>query len=160
PPTPVGGTAVDVLRRQLRQASDLLVLSIDDTAQKLAPRAGQMIQALTDQRWVGVSFTHTGDASVVDGVARQPMPYVQLPPGDRDLVAFGFQLAIVEAVSAAGNPMPLVLDRVLDAWPADKAPLLVRALQFAGNGTQVICLTQRRELAAAGAVVTVQQAPA
>lgn len=160
PPTPVGGTAVDVLRRQLRQASDLLVLSIDDTAQKLAPRAGQMIQALTDQRWVGVSFTHTGDASVVDGVARQPMPYVQLPPGDRDLVAFGFQLAIVEAVSAAGNPMPLVLDRVLDTWPADKAPLLVRALQFAGNGTQVICLTQRRELAAAGAVVTVQQAPA
>ncbi len=149
--------AVDVLRRQLRHASDLLFLSVEDTAAKLAPRAAQMIQALTDRRYVSLAFSLQGDSSVVDGVANQPMPFVQLPPGDRDLVALGLQLAIVEA-AVAQAAVPVIFDRVLDHFPIEKAPLLVRALQFLGTTTQVICITQRRELAAAGTVVTAQQA--
>ena len=118
-----------------------------------------MVQALTDRRCTGVSFNGRGDGSVIDGVANAPMPFVQLPAGDRDLVALAFRLAVVEAVSAQGA-IPVIFDRSLDGFPVDKAPLLVRALQFLGNTTQVICLTQRRELAAAGAVVTGQQAAA
>ena len=150
---------VDVLRRQLRLASDLLMVSLEDTATRLSPRASQMVQALTDRRFTGLSFGAKGDGSVIDGVANTPMPFVQLPAGDRDLVALAFRLAVVEAVGAQGA-IPVIFDRSLDGFPVDKAPLLVRALQFLGNTTQVICLTQRRELAAAGTVVTGQQAAA
>ena len=158
PPT-AAQVPLDVLRRQLRLASDLLMVSLEDTATRLQPRAAQMVQALTDRRYSGVSFGSKGESSVIDAVANTPLPFVQLPAGDRDLVALAFRLAVVEAASSQGA-VPVIFDRSLDGFPVDKAPLLVRALQFLGNTTQVICLTQRRELAAAGTVVTGQQAAA
>ena len=82
-----------------------------------------------------------------------PIAFVHLPAGDRDLIALALRLAAVEAY-AKGTRMPVVFDRVFDTFPVEKAPLLVRVLQFLGQGTQVVCFTARRELAAAGPVVT------
>lgn len=166
PPTPVpsgrfgagaAGGPVDVLQKLVRVAADLLVLSVEDTAARLAPRAGQMLQALTDRRFAGLQFGPRGEGSVVDATDQSVLPFVQLPGLDRDLVVLALKLAVVEA-AAASSRVPVVFDRSLDHFPVEKAPLLVRALQFLGSSNQVVVVTQRRELAAAGTVVTAQMA--
>ncbi len=165
PPTPVpsgkfgagAGGPVDVLQKLVRVAADLLVLSLEDTAARLAPRAGQMLQALTDRRFSGLQFGPRGEGSVVDATDQSVLPFVQLPGLDRDLVVLALKLAVVEA-AAASSRVPVVFDRSLDHFPVEKAPLLVRALQFLGSSNQVVVVTQRRELASAGTVVTAQMA--
>lgn len=153
---PPAVAAFDVGQRIIRLASDLLVASLEDACTRLGPRAGQMVQALTDRRFSEVQFGPRGEVSVVDAASSEAMPFVQLPAGDRDLIALALRFAVVEAVARANpqNRMPVVFDRVFDHLPVEKAPLLVRALQFLAQGTQVICFTGRRELAPAGPVVT------
>jgi DNA repair exonuclease SbcCD ATPase subunit len=151
PPAPVA--AFDAGQRIVRLASDVLLGTVDDTATRLAPRATQMTQALTDKRFSEVRFGSKAEVSVVDAASGKAIAFVHLPAGDRDLVALALRLAVVEAF-AKTNRMPVIFDRVFDTFPVEKAPLLVRVLQFLGQGTQVICLTARRELAAAGPVVT------
>jgi hypothetical protein len=163
PPAPVpsgkfgAGGPVDVLQKLVRVAADLLVLSIEDTAARLAPRAGQMLQALTDRRFSGLQFGARGEGSVVDATDQSVLPFVQLPGIDRDLVVLALKLAVVEAAGASSR-VPVVFDRTLDHFPVEKAPLLVRALQVLGSNNQVVVVTKRRELAAAGTVVTAQTA--
>ncbi|MDP2345863.1 MAG: hypothetical protein Q8O67_33295 [Deltaproteobacteria bacterium] len=146
--------AFDAGQRIVRLASDVLLGTVDDTAVRLAPRATQMTQALTDKRFSEVRFGSKAEVSVVDATSGQLMAFIHLPPGDRDLVALALRLAVVEAF-AKKERMPVIFDRIFDTFPVEKAPLLVRVLQFLGQGTQVVCLTARRELAAAGPVVTV-----
>ncbi len=166
PPTPVpsgkfgaAGGPVDVVQKLVRVAADLLVLSVEDTAARVGPRAGQMLQALTDRRFSALQFGPRGEGSVVDATDQTALPFVGLPGGDRDLVVLALKLAVVEAASSAAR-VPVFFDRTLDHFPVEKAPLLVRALQFLGSSNQVVVVTQRRELAGAGTVVTGQVAQA
>ena len=145
--------AFDAGQRIVRVASDVLLGSLDDTVARLAPRATQMTQSLTDKRFSEVRFGSKAEVSVVDAASGQAIAFVHLPAGDRDLIALALRLATVEAF-AKKERMPVVFDRVFDTFPVEKAALLVRVLQFLGQGTQVVCLTARRELATAGPVVT------
>jgi uncharacterized protein YhaN len=90
---------------------------------------------------------------LVDAVSREALPFGRLPAADRDLGIVALRLAVLEAV-ARKERMPLVVDRFLDHLLVEHMPLLVRALQFIGQSTQVICLTTRRELAGVGPLVT------
>jgi len=141
---------VDVARLLIRLASDLVVQSVDATASALAPRAGQMMQALTDGRCTAMSLTSGGVDITVGGAATR---FSALPAADRDMVALAIRLAIVEAATKTAGRLPLMFDRVFDGLPAERAPLIVRALQFIGQSTQVMIFTAKRELAAAGTVV-------
>ncbi len=149
---PAQVAAYDVGQRITRVASDVLLKSIDDTMTLLGPRASQMVQALTDRRFSEVRFGAKAEVSVVD-TSGAALAFVHLPAGDRDLIALALRLAAVEAYAKTSR-MPVVFDRVFDTLPVEKAPLIVRVLQFLGQGTQVVCFTARRELAAAGPVVT------
>jgi hypothetical protein len=156
-PAPVVAVAVDVGQRIARIASDLLVATLDDTCTRLAPRASQMVNALTDRRFREVRFGAKAEVSVVDSVAGEALPFTQLPPGDRDLVVLALRLSVVEAYTKASpgqNRMPLVFDRTFDAFPVEKAAMFVRVMQFIAQGTQVICLTAQPQIAAAGPTVS------
>ena len=158
PPDAAAPIGVDVAFRLVRLASDLLVQSVDDAVTALAPRAGQMAQAFTEGRYTGISGAPKG-LNVLDknGAA---IAFGQLPGADRDLVAFALKLAIVESVTKSMGRVPVLIDRVFDLFPVEQAPLFARAMQFLGQSTQVICFTQRRELAGAGTIVQAQVAPA
>ena len=153
PATPL---AVDVAWRMLRLASDLLVRPIDDVAVALAPRAGQMIHALTAGRFTRLSVAPR-NVDIIDNVGAA-VPFTQLSGPDRDLVALAMKLAIVESVTRSMGRLPMLFDRVFDALPIEHAPMIARAMQFMGQSTQVICFTQRRELAGAGTIVQGQVA--
>ena len=153
PATPL---AVDVAWRMLRLASDLLVRPIDDVAVALAPRAGQMIHALTAGRFTKLSVAPR-NVDIIDNVGTA-VPFTQLSGPDRDLVALAMKLAIVESVTRSMGRLPMLFDRVFDALPIEHAPMIARAMQFMGQSTQVICFTQRRELAGAGTIVQGQVA--
>ncbi len=141
---------VDVAMLLIRQASDLLVQNVDAAATALAPRAGQMMQALTNKRCTAMALSSSGvDITTASGV----VPYAALPPADRDMVAFAIRLALVEATTKSFGRLPLVFDRSFDGAPAELAPVLVRALQFIGGQTQVMLFTAQRELAGAGTIV-------
>ncbi len=150
-PSSPGPVGVDVGLAMIRLASDLLVQSVDDTAAALGPRAGQLVAALTSQRLVGLEASSRGvSVKNADGTMT---PFGQLGGEDRDLVALGLRCAIVESATRVAGRLPVIFDRSLDHISADKAPLVVKALQFMGSLTQVMCFTQRRELAAAGTIV-------
>ncbi len=151
PSTPAAAP-FDAGQRIVRVVAELLAGNVDDIAQQLAPRATQMAQALTDQRFSAVRFGAKAEVFVVDATSAHSIAFVQLPPGDRDLIALALRLASIEAF-AKKERMPVVFDRVFDTFPVEKAPLFVRVLQFIGANTQVVCVTARRELAAAGVVV-------
>lgn len=156
-PAPVVAVAVDIGQRIARIASDLLVATLDDTCARLAPRASQMVNALTDRRFREVRFGAKAEVSVVDSVAGEALPFTQLPPGDRDLVVLALRLSVVEAYTKASpgqNRMPVVFDRTFDAFPVEKAAMFVRVMQFIAQGTQVICLTAQPQIAAAGPTVS------
>jgi uncharacterized protein YhaN len=140
----------------LRLASDLLVRPIDDVAVALAPRAGQMIHALTAGRFTRLSVAPR-NVDIIDNVGAA-VPFAQLSGPDRDLVALAMKLAIVESVTRSMGRLPMLFDRVFDALPVEHAPMIARAMQFMGQSTQVICFTQRRELAGAGTIVQGQVA--
>lgn len=141
----------------VRLASDLLVQSIDDAGARLAPRASQMVVALTERRYAEVRFGPRGVGEVIDGTAKTSIPFVQLPPGDRDLVALALRLAVVEAACKQAGRLPVFYDQVFDAYDAARMPLLTKAVQFLAQGTQVVLVTARRELAGAGTVVQGQR---
>jgi hypothetical protein len=168
-PTPVMSTtapttapapplAVDVAWRLLRLASDLLIQPIDDVAVALAPRAGQMIHALTAGRFTKLSVAPRS-VDIIDNVG-SAIPFAQLSGPDRDLVALAMKLAIVESVTRSMGRLPMLFDRVFDALPIEQVPMIARAMQFMGQSTQVICFTQRRELAGAGVIMQGQVAAA
>jgi hypothetical protein len=153
-----GPVGVDVGLVMTRLASDLLVQPVDDTGAALAPRAGQLIAALTGQRFIGLEASSRG-VSVVNA-DKTVTPFGALVGEDRDLVALGLRCAIVESATRVAGRLPVIFDRSLDQISVEKAPLVVKALQFMGALTQVICFTQRREFAAAGAIVQGQTPPA
>jgi hypothetical protein len=144
---------VDVGQLVARAASDLLVTTLDDACAGLSSRTSQIVAALLGQRFNEVRFGPRGEMLLVDAVSREALPFGRLPAADRDLAIVALRLAVLEA-AARKERMPLVVDRFLDHLLVEHMPLLVRALQFIGQSTQVICLTTRRELAGVGPLVT------
>ena len=143
----------DCGQRIVHVSADLLLATIEDTAANLSARATQILQALTDRRFSAFTFGSKAEVSVIEASSAQSIAFVHLPPGDRDLAALALRLTAIEA-AAKKQRMPLIFDRIFDHLSAEKMPTIVRVLQFLGEENQVTCMTVRRELAAAGAVVT------
>jgi hypothetical protein len=144
-----GFVPVDVGQIVTRLASDLLGCSLDEAGAQLAPRVSQMIVALLGRRFAEVRFGPRGEVSLIDGVSREALGFVQLTAADRDLVVVALRLAVLE-MRARRERAPLIFDRSLDHLPPESMPLLARALQFLGKQCQVVCLTRRNELASVG----------
>ena len=149
----------DVGKRLINLARDLLVLGLEDTIAAVQPRANQMLQVLTERRYNELGFSGRGEVSAVDAVAGSSIPFSRMPDGDKDLMALALKLAIIESAVRVGRA-PVFFDRSLDVLPAQQDGLFVRMLQFLGQSTQVVCVTARRELAAAGTVVQAMSPPA
>lgn len=159
PPAPASDTVgVDMPLLMIRLASDLLVKSIDDAATLLGPRASQLLHAFTDGRLTALVASSRGTS--VTRSSGEQVPFGALDGGDRDLTALALRCAIVEAVTPVVGRLPVLFERSLDHLPVEKAPLVVKAMQLMGALTQVMCFTQRRELAGAGTVIQGQAAQA
>jgi hypothetical protein len=151
-----GAIGVDVPLIMIRLASDLLVRSVDDAATLLVPRTSQLLGVLTAGRFTALVASSRG--THLTDAAGAAVPFGAAPALDRDLTVLALRCAIVEAITPVVGRLPVVFACSLDQLPLETAPLVVKALRLIASHTQVMCFTQRRELAAAGVVVQGQAA--
>lgn len=134
--------APDLGRRLLDLARDVVHLPVEDLATGCAPRASQVLAALTDGRFREVRFLNNLQTHLVDAAGGEELPFGLLPAADRDAAWLAIKIALVEAALKRGR-VPVVFDRSLDGLPDAKGPLLARMLAFLGTSTQVVCLTAK-----------------
>lgn len=134
--------AADLARRLLDLARDIYLVPIEELAPKVAPRASQVLAALTDGRYREVRFVRNVETVLVDAASGEELPYGYLPALDRDLTWLAVKTALIEGAVQRGR-VPVVFDRSLDHLPDAKGPLLARMLGFLAAGTQVVCITAK-----------------
>ncbi|MEZ0166183.1 histone-like nucleoid-structuring protein Lsr2 [Kineococcus sp. LSe6-4] len=144
-------------------------------ANPLLAEAGEVLTLLTGGRWTGLVALDDGgdrrlavrraDGELLEGAAG-------LSEGTADQVFLALRLAAVadqhRALVASGQgPLPVVLDDVLMTFDETRTRAALEALAELARDVQVVLLThhadvagQARELAAAGAAVSVTQLPA
>lgn len=142
-------TVPDATKRLMELGRDLFLVSMDDLCQMLQARAGQYAMGLSDRRYGHVLFGPHGEMALVETASGRPIPFAQLTPGDRDVAYLSLKLTLIETYSRKER-LPVVLERAFETFPPQKDPLLARMLQFLGGVTQVICMTSREGLLAAG----------
>jgi hypothetical protein len=145
-PAPAGP---DLTARLLARARDILLSDVDTLCQALQPRVAQYLGGLSDRRYGHVLFGPRGEMTVVETASGRAIPFGQLPPGDRDVAYLSLKLTIAEASVRRGR-LPIVLERAFDTLSESKDPLLVKMVQFLATATQVVCMTARPGLLAAG----------
>ncbi|MCC7108073.1 MAG: hypothetical protein IT382_02190 [Deltaproteobacteria bacterium] len=137
--------AADLGRRLLDLARDVFLMPIEELATKVAPRASQILVALTDGRYRELRFVRNVETVLVDAASGEEMPFGFLPALDRDLAWLSIKTALIEGAVQRGR-VPVVFDRSLDGLPDAKGPLLARMLGFLAGGTQVVCITAKTTL--------------
>lgn len=137
--------AADLGRRLLDLARDVFLMPIEELATKVAPRASQILVALTDGRYRELRFVRNVETVLVDAASGDEMPFGFLPALDRDLAWLSIKTALIEGAVQRGR-VPVVFDRSLDGLPDAKGPLLARMLGFLAGGTQVVCITAKTTL--------------
>lgn len=142
-------SAPDPTASLIARARDLLLADVDTVCQTLQARVGQYVGGLSDRRYGQVLFGPSGEMALVETASGRSLPFAQLSPGDRDLAYLSLKLTIAEAAVRRGR-LPIVLERAFETLPETKDDLLVRMLQFLGAATQVVCMTRRSGLLAAG----------
>jgi hypothetical protein len=151
-----GGARVpDPTPKLTSHASDMLMSGIDETCEMLKERVGQYLGGLTDRRFGQVMFGPQGQLTLVETASGRGVPFVQLPPGDRDIAYLSLKLTICEAVVRRGR-LPILLERALETVPPPKDPMNVRMLQYLGGLTQVVVMTRRQSLVPSGQQVSLQ----
>lgn len=134
--------APDLGRRMLDLARDVFHAPIEDLATACAPRASQVISALTDGRYREVRFTNGLQTHLVDAAGGEELAFGYLPAADRDVAWLAIKIALVEGALKRGR-VPVIFDRSLDGLPDAKGPLLARMLAFLASSTQVVCITAK-----------------
>lgn len=134
--------AADLGRRQLDLARDIFLVPLEELATKIAPRASQILTALTDGRYSEVRFVRNVETVLIDAASGEELPFGYLPALDRDLTWLSIKTALIEGAVQRAR-VPVLFDRSLDSLPDAKGPLLARMLAFLAGGTQVACITAK-----------------
>ncbi len=134
--------APDLGRRLLDLARDVLHTPVEELATTCAPRASQVLAALSDGRFREVRFVHNLQTHLVDAAGGEELPFGFLPAADRDVAWLSIKLALVEGALKRGR-VPVLFDRSLDGQPDAKGPMLARMLAFLAASTQVVCITAK-----------------
>lgn len=160
--------AVLALQRKLLE-NVLDGLGSGDT-RPLLDHAGQLLDRLTDGRWVALRAEDDGTSRTLRVIRCDNTPFEtgQLSEGTADQVFFALRLAAVaelhrERLQAGEVPLPLVLDDVLMAFDETRVRSALEILTALAPGLQVIVFTHHQHVAeAAGelAGVTVSWLPA
>lgn len=137
--------AADLGRRLVDLARDVFLMPIEELATKVAPRASQILVALTDGRYRELRFVRNVETVLIDAASGEELPFGFLPAMDRDLAWLSIKTALIEGAVQRGR-VPVVFDRSLDGLPDAKGPLLARMLGFLASGTQVVCIAAKTTL--------------
>ncbi|RLB57243.1 MAG: hypothetical protein DRI34_07970 [Deltaproteobacteria bacterium] len=136
---PAAGASGDHFQVLMKLADDVFLVERERIEAMLAPRAGQILAALSSSRWAGLSFVAGGAVQCRDASGNQ-QPAAGLAAADQDLVYLALHLAILEAAQRR-QAVPLVLDNPYRRLPAAMNALVGRALQHLASCCQVIMLT-------------------
>ena len=143
----------DVIRySRLRVASTLLSRRIDDYRRKnqapLLLRAGALFRDMTLQSFERLEADEEEDRPILVGLRPDGtrVPSDGMSEGTRDQLFFALRLAAVEASSAAGEPMPFVVDDVLVQFDDDRGAAALRVLADVASRTQVVLFTHHRHV--------------
>ena len=111
-PTPARPVAAasggEPLRGLLERAAVELGGSPASVARGLSAKASQAVAGFTLNRLTGVSADDRGNVQVVSG--GRPVPAMNLPPSERDLVFLALKLALLEQAVAAGKTVAILED--------------------------------------------------
>jgi hypothetical protein len=161
-----------VLALQRRLLEKVLVGLGGDSARPLLTLAGEILDRLTDGRWVALRAEEdaTSRRLKVLRADNEPTGTAELSEGTADQVFFALRLAAVaelhaERVAAGEQALPLVLDDVLMSFDDDRTADALEILRDLAPGLQVIVFTHHQRVAdaaagLAGIVVAALPAPA
>jgi hypothetical protein len=109
PARPVAAAAGgEPLRGLLERAAVELGGSPASVARGLSAKASQAVAGFTLNRLTGVSADDRGNVQVISG--GRPVPAMNLPPSERDLVFLALKLALLEQAVAAGKTVAILED--------------------------------------------------
>lgn len=150
--------AILALQRKLLEDT-LGGLGAGDT-RPLLDRAGQLLEALTEGRWVALRAEEDGTSRTLRVIRadNEPCEPGQLSEGTADQVYFALRLAAVaelhdERVHAGEEALPLVLDDVLMAFDEARVRSALQILTSLAPGLQIIIFTHHQHVADAATEV-------
>lgn len=150
--------AIASLQRKLLEDT-LGSLGAGDT-RPLLDRAGQLLEQLTEGRWVALRAEEDGTARTLQVIRADntPCDTAQLSEGTADQVFFALRLAAVaelhnERAHAGEVALPLVLDDVLMAFDETRVRSALKILASLTPGLQIIVFTHHQHVAEAAAEV-------
>lgn len=135
----------DRSRDVVRAAVDLLQIPTDDVPAKLGTRLKQYLTAFTDQRYDAAMFGARGEMSVVPAGGGAPIPFMELPDPDLDLVDSALRFALLEAC-IAHSKIPVLIDDPFLGFPAAKRMLFSQMVSYLANATQIFLLTENEDV--------------
>jgi hypothetical protein len=137
PATPA--PAVDPLRAALERGAVALGGTPATVARAIQPRVGQLLPALSGQRFSGCLVDERGNVSVQGG--GRAVPAGSLPPADRDLVWLAVKLGVLEQALSRGRTVAF-LDDAFAGLPDGARRSLAGLLKQLGRIGQIVHATQ------------------
>ena len=158
-----------ILALQRKLLEDTLVRLGAGETRPLLEHAGQLLDTLTEGRWVALGAEEDGALRRLRVIRADNTPWdtSQLSEGTADQVFFALRLAAVaelhnERVSAGEVALPLVLDDVLMAFDEARVKNALQILVSLAPGLQIIVFTHHQHVAEAAAevgAITVSRLP-
>lgn len=130
---------VDPLRAALERGAAALGGTAAAVARAIQPRVGQLLPALSAQRFGAVLVDERGNVSVQGG--GRALPAGTLPPADRDLVWLAVKLGVLEQALSRSRTVALVED-VFAGLPDGARRSLTGLLKQLGRSGQIVHATQ------------------
>ena len=159
--------AILALQRKLLEDT-LGAIAAGDT-RPLLDHAGQLLDALTEGRWVALRAEENGASRKLQVIRADntPCDTSQLSEGTADQVFFALRLAAVaelhhEREQSGAMRLPLVLDDVLMAFDESRVHSALKILLSLAPGLQIVVFTHHQHVADAAAAldrVTVSRLP-
>ena len=137
PATP--GPPVDPLRAALEDGAAALGGTPAEVARAIQPRVGQLLPAISGQRFSAVLWDQRGNASVQGG--GRAIPAASLPPIDRDLLWLAVKFGVLEQALSRGRTVAL-LDDAFAGLPDGARRALAGLLKQLGRSGQIVHATQ------------------
>jgi hypothetical protein len=131
--------AVDPLRAALERGAAALGGTPAAVARAIQPRVGQLLPALSAQRFGAVLVDERGNVSVQGG--GRAIPAGTLPPADRDLVWLAVKLGVLEQALSRGRTVALLED-VFAGLPDGARRSVTGLLKQLGRSGQIVHATQ------------------